>query len=196
MNKNNVCIAILMILSFSLVNAADSTKWKIDKDHSKIQFKVVYLGINDVYGQFTEYKGTVITEGQGFVGADVNIVMYSNSIDTDNEKRDNHLKNDRNFLYVEQYPEIHFKSTSMKKIGEKKYKMIGELTIKGETRTEEFNVKYNGLVKSDDKAKAAFVVSGTINRFDYDVDWNRSFSEGLVVSKEIKIMCTILLIKQ
>jgi polyisoprenoid-binding protein YceI len=74
--------------------------------------------------------------------------------------------------------------------------MIGELTIKGETKTEEFEVKYNGLVRSEDKTKAAFVVSGTINRFDYNVDWNRSFSEGLVVSKEIKIMCTILLIEQ
>ncbi|MFW6222414.1 MAG: YceI family protein [Bacteroidota bacterium] len=196
MKKYNIYIAFIFILSSVIANAEDNIKWEIDRDHSKLQFKAVYMGINDVYGQFNEYEGTITTEDQGFDGAEVNIVIYTNSIDTDNEKRDKHLKNDRNFLYIEQYPEIRFHSTSMKKTGEKKYKMVGELTIKGKTKTEEFNVKYNGLVENQDKTKAAFVVSGKINRFDYNVDWNRSFSEGLVVSQEIDIMCTILLVKQ
>lgn len=196
MKKYNIFIAFILILSPVLVNAGDSIKWNIDKDHSKVQFKVVYLGINDVYGQFNEYEGTVTTEGQDFEGAVVNMVIYTNSIDTDNEKRDKHLKNDRNFLYIERYPEIKFQSASFKKTGENKYKMVGKLTIKGETKTEEFNVEYNGLVDTGDKTKVAFVVSGSINRFDYNVDWDRSFSEGLVVSQEIDIICTVLLVKQ
>lgn len=167
----------------------------MDKDHSKIQFKATYMGITEVTGQFSEYIVTVIQDGENFEHADIEVTIQASSIDTDNDKRDEHLRSE-DFIYAEQYPEITFQSTSFVNKGDDNYTLKGKLTIRGVSRSEEFDVIYNGMIEQEDMTRAAFKLTGSIDRYDYEVDWNRSFTKGLVVSKEIEIVCDVLLVKQ
>jgi polyisoprenoid-binding protein YceI len=76
------------------------------------------------------------------------------------------------------------------------YKLKGKLTIKDVTKMEEFDVKYMGTIDAMGATRAGFKVTGEIDRFDYNVDWDRSFGQGLVVGREVGIKADIELIKQ
>lgn len=193
MKKRYIIPLIISIVMSGFLQAQETT-WSIDKDHSKVQFKATYMGITEVTGQFTEYIATVVPEGENFENADIEVTIQATSIDTDNDRRDEHLRSE-DFIYAEEYPEIKFKSTSFTNTGGDNYKLTGDLTIRGITRSEEFDVVYNGMIEQEDMSRAAFRLTGSIDRYDYDVDWNRSFTKGLVVSKEIEIVCDVLLVK-
>lgn len=192
--KKKYIITLLLSIAMSGLMQAQEASWSMDNDHSKIQFKANYMGITEVTGQFSEYIVTVIQDGENFENADIEVTIQASSIDTDNDNRDEHLRSE-DFIYAEQYPEITFISTSFVNTGGDNYKLTGELTIRGISRAEEFDVVYNGMVEQEDMTRAAFKLTGSIDRYDYDVDWNRSFTKGLVVSKEIEIVCDVLLVK-
>ncbi|MFO7850956.1 MAG: YceI family protein [Bacteroidales bacterium] len=193
MKKRYIFTLILSIAISGLIQAQEAS-WSMDNDHSMIQFKTNYMGITEVTGQFSEYIVTVIQEDENFENANIEVTIQSSSIDTDNDRRDEHLRSE-DFIYAEQYPEITFKSTSFVNTGGDNYKLTGDLTIRGISRVEEFDVVYNGMIEQEDMTRAAFKLTGSIDRYDYDVDWNRSFTKGLVVSKEIEIICDVLLVK-
>ena len=185
---------IALIWSLPALNAQNKT-WTIDPDHSRIQFKSVFMSITDVYGIFKDYTGTVVTGGNEFDGASIEVTIQVESIDTENDKRDGHLRSE-DFFYAENYPEIHFKSLSFSKEKDSTFLLQGELTMRGVTRNETFHVVYNGMVDLEDQQRAAFKLSGTVNRFDYNINWNKSFARGLIVSKEIAINCEISLVSE
>lgn len=188
--KKIYLITLLTIFLFPINLVAQETMWNVDKDHSDIQFKTVYMGISDVSGEFTDYKMDVKTNGMNFENASIEVNIQTNSIDTENEKRDGHLKSE-DFLYAKEYPELKFKSTSFQKMEDDMYKLKGELTIRGITKTETFDVKFKGKVDQKDMTRVSFKLTGTINRYDYKVDWNKTFSKGFVVSKEVDIICNV-----
>jgi len=194
--KNMKRILSLSLLIFFLLSpyarAQDKT-WKIDPAHTGVTFTAEYMSVTDVEGKFTEFFGTVFTTGTSFDGAEVNMTIQASSIDTDNDKRDGHLQSE-DFLYVEKYPEIKFKSLSFIKETGDNYKVRGALTIRGITKTEVFDVIHKGTIDMGDQERAGFTLTGTINRFDYGVDWSKSFAKGLVVGEEIKIKCDVLLL--
>ena len=187
MKKILLTLSIACMYVAGSLNAQKNTSWSLDKDHTQIQFKAVYMGINDVYGQFTDYSTTIKTDGEKFEGAEIMVTIKANSLESGNDKRDGHLKSE-DFIHAEEYPEITFKSQSFEKTGNSKFKLRGELTIRGVTKTEEFDVDYKGMVTMQGQKRAVFSLNGTINRYDYDVDWNKTFAQGLVVSKEIDII--------
>lgn len=94
---------LILFLFAGLINA--QTKWNFDKSHSKIAFKVKHMVISEVTGYFKEYDGTVETNGDNFENAKINFTIDVNSIDTDNEKRDEHLKSD-DFFNAAKYPKL------------------------------------------------------------------------------------------
>lgn len=192
--KKRYIFTLILSIAISVFMQAQKTSWSIDENHSKIQFKTNYMAITEVSGQFSEYIVTVIQEGENFENADIEVTIQASSIDTDNDNRDEHLRSE-DFIYVAQYPEIKFKSTSFINTGGDNYKLTGDLTIRGISRSEEFDVVYNGMIEQEDMTRAAFKLTGSIDRYDYDVDWNKSFTKGLVVSKEIEIVCDVLLVK-
>lgn len=193
MNKIGLLVMISLLTGIS--GYGQKTTWSFDQPHTNIQFSVTYLGVSEVTGKFKTYSGTILSGKDDFTDAEINVSIQAGSIDTDNDKRDDHLKSD-DFLYVEEYPEITFTSTSLQKIDGKNYQMKGELTIRGVTREETFNVEYSGIVEAMGKTRAGFKVTGTINRFDYNVDWSESFTKGLVVSREIEIVCDVNLVME
>lgn len=184
----------LAFLMMTGVLFGQSTQWKFDKAHSKIQFTATHMKISEVAGKFSDYSGTVMTDGEDFTDAKVKVNIKASSVDTDNDKRDGHLQGE-DFFHTEKYPNIKFVSESMEKVGDKKYEMTGELSIKDVTRTVTLDVKYMGLVEAMGATRAGFKVTGTIDRFDYNVDWDKSFGQGLIVGREIGINIDVELMK-
>lgn len=185
----------LLFLSVSLTFA--QTNWVFDKSHSKVGFSVTHLLITDVEGQFGEFEGTIVSSTDDFQNASINFSANISSIDTDNEKRDNHLKSE-DFFNAEKYPKMTFKSKSFTKVDGKNYKLVGDLTIKDVTKEVSLDVKYNGTITDPrGNTKAGFSLEGVINRFDFNVKWNAAIETGgLVVSEDVTILAKLQLNKK
>ena len=164
------------------------TTWNLDKSHSNVKFTVTHLVISEVDGSFTDFTGTMTASKPDFTDATIHFTVDVNSIDTDNEKRDAHLKDD-DFFNAAKYPKMEFKSIEMKKTGENTYALTGYLTIRDVTKEVTFDVTYGGTVIDPwGNTKAGFKATSTINRFDYHLKWNTlTEAGGAVVGKEVKI---------
>lgn len=186
--KNKRISLLILLLSISLSSFTQST-WELDKSHSDIRFTVTHMMISEVDGKFTEFDATVSNASEDFTGSDVEFYAKVSSIDTDNQRRDDHLRSP-DFFDEGSYPEIRFKGRIIKKGND--YFLVGDFTMKGVTRSETFDLKYNGQVPGGRGKKAGFQVTGTIDRFDYGLNWNRTIETGgLVVSREVEITCNV-----
>ncbi|RJP62704.1 MAG: polyisoprenoid-binding protein [Ignavibacteriales bacterium] len=187
----SVALTILFSASF-----AQTTNWKFDQSHTQIKFAVKHLLISEVTGNFKKFDGTVTTNGDDFTTAKISFTAETNSIFTDNEKRDAHLKSD-DFFNAEKFPQLKFVGKSMKKAGKNKYKLTGDLTIRDVTKSVTLDIVYNGMTTAWGSTRAGFQLSGTINRFDYNLKWNNLIETGgAVVSNDVKIICDVELIKE
>jgi len=186
---------VVLFLLFAGVVFGQNAEWKFDKAHSKVQFVATHMKIAEVTGQFKSYSGSITADKKDFTDADIQVTIQVSTIDTDNEKRDNHLKGD-DFFNAESYPEITFESESLTKVSGDQYKLKGMLTIKDVTRTVEFDVAYMGSVEAMGATRAGFKVTGTIDRFDYNINWDKSFGQGLIVGREVDIKADVELIKE
>ncbi|WP_340114708.1 YceI family protein [Maribellus mangrovi] len=169
---------------------AQQTKWVADKAHTKIKFSAIHMAISEVEGQFNDYTVEVFADGDDFNGAEVKVTIKSNSLETGNADRDDHLRSDE-FLGVAEYPEITFTGELKKNIKDPGHTLEGVLTIRDVSKPVSLNVQHKGTVEAMGAVRAGFKLTGSIDRFDYDVDWNKTFTSGLVVSKEVKIICDI-----
>jgi polyisoprenoid-binding protein YceI len=175
-------------LALSSTGLFAQTNWNVDAAHSNIRFTVDHLVISEVEGSFKKFNGSIATQNADFNNAVINFTADVNSINTDNEGRDKHLKSD-DFFNAEKYPQLIFKSTSFSKLSGNQYELKGNLTIRNVTKPVTFKVTYGGTVKDPwGNIKAGFKASGSVNRFDYGLKWN-SLTEagGAVVGKDIAI---------
>lgn len=165
------------------------TNWVFDKTHSNIGFTVTHMVIAEVSGSFKESDIKVSSPGEDFNGASIEFTAKVNSIDTQNEMRDNHLKGD-DFFQSEKFPEIKFVGKLVKKGSN--YSADGKLTLKDVTKDVSFPVKYMGTIKTAQFTKAGFKLNGTINRFDYNLKWDRKLETGgLVVGQDVQLSANI-----
>lgn len=163
-------------------------KWVVDKPHSNVKFTVTHLLVSEVEGSFKLFEGSLETSKEDLSDARINFTVDVASIDTDNEKRDGHLKSD-DFFNAEKFPAMKFVSTSIKSLGDNKYKLLGNLTIRDVTKPVEFDVTYGGSVAAMGGTKAGFKAKTTINRFDYNLKWDKATETGgLVVGKDVEIV--------
>ena len=169
--------------------------WTIDKSHTEILFSVKHLVISEVGGKFRDFEGDLKSNGDDFDGSEIHFKADVQSINTDNEKRDGHLKSE-DFFNAEAYPELNFEGKLVK--NGSGYVLKGEMTIRDVTKPIEFEVKYNGTVTDPwGNTKAGFKIMGSINRFDYGLKWNTLMEAGgAVVDEEINIVCNVELQKQ
>lgn len=175
--------------------AAESV-WKVDQSHSSVKFAITHLVVSEVEGNFKLFDGTMVASKADFSDATINFSIDVSSIDTDNERRDEHLKS-ADFFEAEKFPSIKFESTSFKPLGDNKYELKGNLTLKGVTKPVTFDVKYGGMANAMGKTKAGFKAKTTIDRFDYDLKWDRATEAGgLVVSREVEITVNVEMDKQ
>jgi len=164
------------------------TKWTIDTAHSEITFKVKHLVISTVTGNFNSFDAAIESDNEDFEDAKITFEADINSIDTGNEDRDNHLKSD-DFFNAEEHPKLTFVSKSFKKSGIGQYRLIGDLSIRGNTKTVELDVEYGGTVRDPyGNTKAGFEINGKLNRKEFGLTWNAVTEAGsIVVSDEVKL---------
>lgn len=184
MNK----LIALLILTFSTSLFSQNTEWTLDKTHSTIQFKVGYMLISNVVGNFKNFDGVFKSNGENFDGSSVDFNIETASINTDNDKRDDHLRSD-DFFESEKFPLITFKSKSFKKVSDKKFKVTGDFTMRGVTKQIDLDVTHTGTIKDNQgKTRAGFNVKTTVNRMDYGVNWSRTLDVGgLVVADDVEL---------
>lgn len=193
MNTTNQAAA----LPVNGVNApAPQTKWSFDASHSKIGFAISHFGISETEGRFTQFYGTILSDKADFSDAEIDFNIDVASINTEFEKRDEHLRSPEFFDSL-QYPVIHFKSNSLKPFGENRYLLSGHLTIREITREVNLEVFYRGTVDDPfNNKKAGFVVSGDIPRNQFGLNWNGLLAGGgVLVGNAVHLSINIELIK-
>jgi polyisoprenoid-binding protein YceI len=163
------------------------TTWKLDPSHTTIEFTAKHMMITTVKGRFVDVQGTIVADEQNFTESEVTATMKAASIDTRSEQRDTHLRS-ADFLDVEHYPEVTFKSTRIEGTKEK-FKLIGDLTIRGTTRPITLDVTFEGSGKDPwGGTRASFSAHGKFDRRDYGLTWNVALETGgILVSNDVKI---------
>jgi polyisoprenoid-binding protein YceI len=170
MKKLSIIAAVgISALLFSFKTMAPAT-WTIDKMHAKVGFSITHNMASDVEGAFKSFDATITTTGEDFVGSTIDFTADAASITTDNERRDTHIKS-ADFLDVEKFPKLTFKSTSVTKSTASTYKITGNLTLHGVTKP----VVLDALVRTPPpaagvkKTVAGFKISGVIKRSDFGI---------------------------
>lgn len=174
-----------------------SITWKSDPPHSEIQFKVKHLMITTVTGYFRKFDCEVVTESEDFnTTTSVKFTADINSIDTNSEQRDTHLKSD-DFFNAEKFNQIIFTGTRYEALNNEAT-LQGNLNIRGITKPIKLDVKFGGMVVDPHGLrKAGFIINGSISRKEFNLKWNAVTEAGsVVVSDEVKIHSEIQLVKQ
>ncbi len=167
--------------------------WAVDKSHAKVGFTATHMMLSDVDGNFKTFDAKITSAKPDFSDAVIELTADVNSISTDNERRDTHLKGP-DFFDAAKYPALTFKSTSFKKVDGKKYKATGDLTMHGVTKPITLDVTMNGPVTNPMNKKEAvgFKVTGLVKRSDFAV----GTIPVAVVSDEIAITANAEFVKQ
>jgi polyisoprenoid-binding protein YceI len=175
----------------STVNAATetgTTTWNIDADHTHVGFTARHMMITKVKGQFSRVSGTLELDDQAPEQSRVSVQIDAASIDTGSDKRDDHLRSG-DFLDVENYPHLTFESRSVKRLGDGRYELTGDLTIRDQTRPVTLDVEEEG--RGTDPwggERASFSATGKIDRREFGLTWNQALEAGgVLVSDEIKL---------
>ncbi len=174
-----------------------TTQWGFDASHAKVGFKVSHFGISETEGKFTKFDGTVFSGQPDFSDAEISFTVDANSINTEDPQRDAHLKS-ADFFNVEKFPSIIFKSKSLETIKQNKYKLRGDLTIRGVTKEITLIADYRGTVADPfNNTKAGFNISGEIDRTKFGLVWNGLLATGgMLVGHDVKLEINIELIKK
>jgi polyisoprenoid-binding protein YceI len=174
-----------------------TTKWIIDPTHSEVQFKVKHLVISTVTGAFKKFEGTAETDGDNFENAQVSFSIDTDSIDTNQEQRDAHLKSP-DFFDSAQYPQIKFESSSFNHKGGDDYVLEGQLTIKDVTKQVKLDVEFGGAATDGyGNQKVGFEISGKVNRKEFNLTWSAVTEAGsIVVADDVKLIINVQFVKQ
>ena len=188
LNRTLAAIAIGLVIAGSA--AADT--YTLDPAHTQVMFKVKHLGITTVSGDFGVFSGTFEFDPENFATGSASVTIDVASVDTRNKDRDNHLRTS-DFFDVENHPEMTFKSTKIQNIKGDTFQVVGDLTMRGVTKSVTLDVEYSGSATDPwGNEKAAFTATTEINRMDFGVSWSKVIETGgLVVSKDVKIILEV-----
>ena len=186
-------VLILVVMSLFSIGAFAQTQWQVDPNHSSLNFSIKHSGISLVNGKFLDYTGSLTTNGDALRDAQFNFNVQVASINTNVDARDKHLRS-ADFFEVETYPTMTFKSTKILATGKPEYFLLyGELTIKGVTKPVIFDVYYGGTAKSDKGEKLGLKAKTTINRFDYNINFDPTAAG---IGKDVDIVVHLQFAKQ
>lgn len=175
-----------MLLAVLIAGAISAQTWSLDKNHAKLGFQVTHLMISDVEGSFNTFDVTLNSSKEDFSDAVIELTADINSVFTNNDYRDKDLKSE-NFFDAAKFGTLTFKSTSLKLVNGKNYKLAGNLTIHGVTKPVELDVVLKGPIehpRNNKKLIAGFKVTGKINRKDFGVGEkapNAAISEEIII---------------
>lgn len=174
----------------------DVAAWSIDKSHSQVGFKVRHLGISTVRGAFHDFESAISFDPNDLSTLDVSATIRVNSVSTENERRDNHLRSP-DFFHAEEFPEMTFVSKGVRNIDGETFEIVGDLTIRDVTKEVVLEAEYLGTASMMNTERAGFTAETTINRMDYGLAWNNlTETGGFVVGHEVTVVLELELIKQ
>ncbi len=176
---------------------AVKTTWSVDPMHSEVQFKVKHLVISTVTGQFKDFTASIESNGEDFDGAKASFSAKIDSITTNNNDRDGHLKSP-DFFDAANHPSLDFESSRFIKRDDSTYDVIGNLTIKGVTKEVTLKAELGGIMQDPyGNTKAGFEIEGKINRKDFGLNWSAvTEAGGVVVSDEVRLLLNLQFAKQ
>ena len=190
MNARKI-IVTLALAAFTLVAALPvmAADYNIDTAHSSVTFQIKHLAISKVKGAFTDFTGSFSYDPAKPEASSAVVVIQMASVDTGNEKRDEHLRNP-DFFEVDTYPTMTFKSTSVKMKDDEEGQVTGNLTMHGVTKPVTLDLEINGMVTDPwGNERVGASLSGEINRKDWGLTWSKALETGgLVVANEVKIL--------
>ncbi|AQG78981.1 YceI family protein [Spirosoma montaniterrae] len=192
--KRLLVTPLVALLALPFAQAQTQT-WNVDKSHAKVGFTVTHLMLSEVDGNFKTFDAKITSGKPDLSDAVFEMTADVNSIDTDNDRRDTHLKSP-DFFDAAKNPTVTFKSTSFKKVEAKKYKAMGNLTMHGITKPVTLDVVMNGPVTQEGRNgkqdKVGFKVNGQIKRSDFSL----GTIPVTVVSDEVELKANAEFIKQ
>jgi polyisoprenoid-binding protein YceI len=172
------------------------TKWKLDPTHSELGFKIRHLMISNVSGYFSSFQVEGETQDEDFSKAKIKLKADINSIHTNNEQRDAHLRNS-DFFEADKHPELLFESSRIEKVDGENFRLTGNLTLKKITHPVQLNIEYSGTTKDPwGGERAGFTVTGKIKRSDWGINFGLLETGGAMLSDEVKIHSEVQLVKQ
>ena len=192
-----IIASISTILALALPVIASASTWNIDPDHSNIGFKVRHLMVSNVKGSFDKYSGTVDINDKDITKSKVEVTIDTNSINTNVQKRDEHLRS-ADFFDVAKFPTMTFVSKKVAKAGNDKLKVTGNLTLHGVTKEVVLDVEGPSKESKDPMGmiRSGATASTKINRKDFGLAWNKALETGgVAVGEEIIITLEIEMIK-
>jgi polyisoprenoid-binding protein YceI len=187
--KKTASVFLALVL---LPLTAFAATWKADPAHSRLSFAVTHLGISEITGAFKEFEVMITATEADFSDAVFDLSVNVASIDTDVEKRDDHLRSP-DFFEVEKFPKMTFRSKSIQPAGKDRYTLAGDLTIRGQTKPVEMKLWYRGTMVNQKSTTAGFQLTGTLKRSDFGV--GSKFTPAMI-SDEVKIKADGEFIKQ
>lgn len=170
--------------------------WTVDPMHTQVEFSAKHMGIMTVKGHFTGVQAAINFTEDDFSASSVEATIAAGTLTTNDERRDTHLKS-ADFLNVEQFPTIAFRSTRIEHAAHDQYKMTGDLTIRGITRPVTLDVVYSGQGKDPmGNVHAGFSAYTTLNRKDWGLTWNVALETGgLLVGEQVKLALEVEAVK-
>lgn len=195
--KRGICLFIIIVLGASVCSA--ETTWQLAPGRSKLGFKVKHMVFLDVEGRFKEFQGRVITPGEDLSQAQMHVIISADSVYTGISDRDRHLVS-KEFFNTEKYPDITFTSREVIKMDDPDgecYKIIGDLTMRGVTRPIVLMAKCQSMKKlPNGQTRLDLIATGTLNRFDYQLQWNEMLETGkAIVGETVDLELKIALLK-
>lgn len=190
--------SILVVFALMIPVHTHAATWQIDPDHSNFQFKVRHMTVSNVRGEFNKARGVVIIDDNDITNLKVELTLDAASINTDQAKRDDHLRSE-DFFYVAKYPTITFVSKKVTKVDENRLKVIGDLSIRGVTKEITVDVEGPTPEVKDPGGNIRRGATGTlkINRKDFGIAWNKVLdSGGLVVGDEVNISVEVEMVRK
>ncbi|GLI37166.1 YceI family protein [Geobacter hydrogenophilus] len=193
-----IIASISTIVALSLPAFAFASTWTIDPDHSNVGFKVRHLMVSNVKGSFDKHSGTVELDDKDITKSKVNVTIDTSSINTNVQKRDEHLRS-ADFFDVAKYPTMTFVSKKVAKAGKDKLKITGDLTLHGVTKQIVLDVEGPTKESKDPwgNIRKGATATTKINRKDFGLVWNAALETGgVAVGDEITITLEIEMIRK
>lgn len=171
--------------------------WTIDPSHSEIQLSVRHMMISKVRGRFESFSGTVDFNEENPAASSVDVTIDAGTINTRDAQRDGHLKS-ADFLNVEEFPALSFKSKRVEVVGQNKGRIYGELTIRDISREVVLDAEYTGQAKSPwGTTSAGFSATTSFDRKEWGLGWNQALETGgILVGDKVDVSIELELVKQ
>lgn len=184
---NRKLFAAATLAAFVAIPAFAADVYNVDPSHSEVSFQIRHM-VSQVRGRFNDFKGTVNLDPANLAKSSVEFRVKAASIDTASPDRDKHLRA-ADFFDVEKYPEITFKSTSIKPTGKDAYAVTGDFTMRGVTKKITLPVTFLGSANDPwGNVRAGFETGTTLDRKDYGMNWNTALDNGgVILGDDVKI---------